>query len=129
MLKHLTAFTVIFSSLLTTVQPAIATATKPYKARCTWVEHGKKPIQQPCIVTGNGGGTGVGFSIEWEDGVKTSIWCGIKKSGCTSEGDRKAEIRNQVVFPGLGFPRVIVLDDLGVIAIDYEKRPVDKIPN
>jgi hypothetical protein len=118
MLKQLTALTVFLSSLLTAVQPAIATSTEPIQARCIWIEHGKQPIQQTCTVTGNSGGTGAGFIISWQDGLKTKIWCAID-GGCKSEGSRKADLFNQVERSRMGFPRAIVLEDLGVITIDY----------
>jgi hypothetical protein len=122
MLKRLTAFTVIFSSLLTAVQPAIATPTPTIKANCTWIEHGKKPIQQPCTVSGNSGITTYVYAIDWQDGVHTTIWC-KNRGGCTSKGDRKAEIFNEVELHKMLFPQAIVLKNLGKITIDYEKKP------
>jgi hypothetical protein len=122
MLKRLTAFTVIFSSLLTAVQSAIATPTRPHKANCTWIEHGKKPIQQPCIVTGNSNATTYAYIIEWQDGLRTGIWC-KNRGGCISKGDRKAEIFNEVELHKMLFPQAIVLKNLGKITIDYEKKP------
>jgi hypothetical protein len=118
MLKKSIALLMGVTAAIATVQPAIATATKPVNAGCVWIEHGKQPIQQSCTVIGNSGGTGAGFIISWQDGLKTKIWCGIEGE-CKSEGSRKVHIFNQVIISRMGFPQAIVLEDLGVITINY----------
>jgi hypothetical protein len=110
------------TAVFTAVQPAIATATKPMKAGCTWTEHGKTSIAQRCTVTGNSGGGSRGyasFRVEWEDGLTTKINCTIA-DGCKSEGTRKVHLHNTVSLGRMGFPQVIVLEDLGVIVLEYQ---------
>ncbi len=122
MLKKSIAMLLGIAAIITTVQPAIATATKPMKAGCIWIEHGKPLVTQRCKVTGNSGGGSRGyavFRVEWEDGMTTKVNCTIA-DGCTSEGTRKAHLHNSVSLGRMGFPQVIVLEDLGVIMLEYE---------
>lgn len=108
------------AAVITTVQPAIAgTATKPMKAGCLWIEHGKTSTTQACTVTGNAVRGGSSFYIDWADGMKTHIQCSTTEDGCFSEGTRKAYLYNRVELGRMLFPQAIVLDDLGVIVIEY----------
>jgi hypothetical protein len=118
MLKWLIPSIILLPSLLTAVQPAIATADSPKKARCTWTEYGKKPIVQNCDVVGNAGYTVFSYSIKWQDGVKTLFSCEVN-GGCKSfYGGGKVEVSNKVVYR-MSYPRTIVLKNSGVIEIDY----------
>ncbi len=121
MLRKSIALLISITAVITTVQPAIATATRPLRGDCTWIEHGKAAVEQSCEIVGNSGGGSRGyatFRIKWKDGLTTQIGCTIA-DGCKSEGTRKAHIFNQIAHGGMGFPQVIVLEDLGVITIEY----------
>ena len=127
MLKQSIALLLGIAAVITTAQPAIATATRPLRGDCTWIQHhGKMVVGQDCEIIGNSGGGSrgyVSFRIKWADGLTTTIRCAIC-DGCNSEGTRKAHLFNSIAHEGMLFPQAIVLEDLGVITIEYyDDRP------
>lgn len=120
MLRQFTLIASTIALTLATMAPAIAgTATKPMKAGCLWIEHGKTSTTQACTVTGTTVRGGYSFHVNWADGMKTHIQCSTTEDGCLSEGTRKAHLYNRVELGRMYFPQAIVLEDLGIIVIEY----------
>jgi hypothetical protein len=121
MLRKSIALPMGITAAIMAAHPAIAgTATKPMRADCLWIEHGKTSITQACTVTGNAVRGGSSFYIDWADGMKTHVSCSTAEDGCFSEGTRRAHLHSRVELGRMYFPQAIVLENLGVIVLEYQ---------
>lgn len=101
---------------------AIATPTPILRANCIWSGDDGSLIKQTCQLVGNSSaGSGTGFYITWEDGVRTKIW-DLRNSGnyISLPSGESAQLQGEYDFGRMGFPRQITIEGKGTISIIYD---------
>jgi hypothetical protein len=122
MLKRLTAFTVVLSSLVMAVQPAFSIGTEGIETGCLWIGENGEVLHQGCTVSGDSSaGSGTFFRIEWMDGTKTVIHSAPNSLGfITPESKHKVQIQGKFEFSRMIFPRQIRIENMGTVFIQYD---------
>lgn len=69
------------SSLLFRVMPSMAGQAKPTPADCWFFRNGQLEITQSCIYSGVSWAGGGVITLQWQDGVKTTIAFGLQGRG------------------------------------------------